>query len=111
MEIKFVMERPSAALLGTAAYQIIERLVTVGDAAYVPPVVETLHGKIVAHVTGLQVKVNLEDGREIDAVIPKRLARNAFTVLPGDEADVVPKVPPKMARVVRLWRQGRVIEG
>ncbi len=109
LEIKFVMERPADSLLQTAAFRIIERLATVGEAGYVPPVVETKHGKIIAQLHGFQVIVRLEDGQEIHAVLSKRLVRSAFLLKPDDEADIVLKPPPKLARVVRLWRFGRPV--
>jgi hypothetical protein len=108
-EIKFVMERPSQPLLHTAAFQIVERLATAGDAAFVPAAVPTRRGEITALLTGLQVRVRFEGGEQIDAVVPKKLAREAFVLNVGDGADVLSKPPPKMARVVRLWRSGRPI--
>jgi translation initiation factor IF-1 len=109
MAVRFAMERPSEHLLGEAAYQIVERLATVGEAAYVPTEVETFRGTVVALRHGAVVRVRLADGREVDAVIPKRLIRNLFILQLGDEADVMPKPPPKMARVRRVHRGGRWI--
>src|SRR4051794_31235646 len=47
MAVQFAMERPSGPLICEAAYQIVERLATVGEAAYVPTEVETLRGTVV----------------------------------------------------------------
>ena len=109
LEIRFVMERPSLYLLQTAAFKIVERLAVVGDAGYLPPVVETKHGTVTALVHGFHVKVRLDHGEEVDAVLRKQVVRMAFSVHPGDEVDVVLREPPKMSRVVRLWRAGRLI--
>ena len=51
--------------------------------------------EVVAHLDGLRLLVRLEDGRELVAAIPRRIARQMFRVVPGDWVRVAGAGGPK----------------
>jgi translation initiation factor IF-1 len=52
---------------------------------------------VVAHRGGFRFLVRIEDGREVLAGIPKRLAREMFRVVPGDRVRLAGANGPRPA--------------
>jgi translation initiation factor IF-1 len=50
---------------------------------------QVVQALVVAHRGGLRFLVRLEDGREVVAAIPQRVAREMFRVVPGDRVRIV----------------------
>ena len=63
---------------------------------------DALDGEVIAHLGGNQVLVRLVDGREVPAVINRKVARDAYFVVEGDRVKIVFRQEPKRARIVEL---------
>lgn len=57
-------------------------------------------GEIVAHHSGLNFDVRLDDGRSIAASVPTHTARLMVRIVAGDRVRVVFRDPPKTPRIV-----------
>jgi len=59
-----------------------------------------MFGNILGHRSGNAFIVRLNNGEQVDATIPRAIARHMFRVLPGDPVTVEPRHGPKPYRIV-----------
>jgi translation initiation factor IF-1 len=60
---------------------------------------------VVMHANGLSFRVRLQDGQEVVAVVPKRLAREMFRIVPGDRVRVAGTQTPRL-RIMGFAAEG-----